>query len=87
MVADLSPRMGLGSAAPVIQPPRFVSKSSVESRKDPPYPPLTRRIFNTIDNIALTPLRNSAFIGEILQGGFLAKFHLKHIFIDEKKCF
>ena len=35
----------------------------------------------------VSPLRNSAFIGEILQGGFLAKFHLKHIFIDEKKCF
>ena len=34
-----------------------------------------------------SPLRNSAFIREILQGGFLAKFHLKHIFIDEKKCF
>ena len=33
------------------------------------------------------PLRNSAFIAEILQVGFWAKYHLKHVFSDEKKCF
>ena len=52
MVAALSPSFGLGSAAPVFQPPKFVSKSSVESKEDPSHPPLTRRIFNTIDNTA-----------------------------------
>ena len=49
MVAALSPSFGVGSAAPVLQPPRFVSKSSVESRYDgEACPPITRRIFNTI---------------------------------------
>ena len=59
MVAALIPSMALGSAAPVLQPPRFASKSSVESRYPPPpaaLPPLTRRIFNTIQLLLSSPV-------------------------------
>ena len=33
------------------------------------------------------PLKNSGFLTEILQVGFSAKNHLKHVFMEEKKYF
>ena len=52
MVAALRERIELGSAAPVLQPPMFASKSSVESKTDPPsYPPLTKRLLKVSSHV------------------------------------